>query len=269
MFSFIIIVATSMVMAAATVQFLPGAVWPNRLEVLKLAMIFAVIGGLFSLLHPSKKMRSARVLVGLGHSWLSREAVFAFLFTLFTAATYFADSAALDRALSQALGVAAAVFGLALVLSIGQLYKLDVQHYWKNPVHYFSPFVSSFLLAAYFLIFEAGILQWDFLFFALWIIDVALLLFRILFSFKLLRDRSIMRYPGLRPLLWIALIFRLAASTLVMLHVMFLIIWAIPYLLATSILLDRFCFFAGTVQITPEVEIGSIREERMKAAASA
>lgn len=269
MFSFFSIIAAGMVISTSAVDFLPEIDWPNQMDVLRTAVVFAVVGGLFSLLHPGKKMRSPRAIIGFGHSWLSREAVFTLLFTLLAGAAYFVDLAVPDEYVSQWLNVTAAVFGLALVISIGQIYRLEGQRYWKNPIQYLSPLASTFLMASCFLVFEAGALQWDLLFFTFWVIDAALLLFRILFSFRLLRQRQAMVYPGLRPLIWFAFLFRLAASILVMLHVMFLILWAIPYLLAVTVFLDRFCFFAGAMHVTPAAEIGRIREARMKTAASA
>ncbi|MCP5105561.1 MAG: dimethyl sulfoxide reductase anchor subunit, partial [bacterium] len=113
-----------------------------------LLWVFILIGTgvMISFFHLGRKGRFLRAVVGVGHSWLSREVIVAGIFAVFAGGGYFLVSSGKGAGLLFlviGIGVVSAVF---LVLTIGMVYNLVTRLSWSGFFNWFAPFSAALLL---------------------------------------------------------------------------------------------------------------------------
>lgn len=128
-FTWAMLAAAGLALGAA----LGGPPWLTRP-----ALALVIAGGAASFLHLGRKARAHRSLRGLGHSWISREALLSALFGAALAA----------RAAGAGLAWPAALFGLALAWAIVRLYALEAQPFWRAWPNALAPLVVVAALGA-------------------------------------------------------------------------------------------------------------------------
>ena len=265
LFTTLIIIAAGMVLAVGDIHLLLYP-WEHTSSFLTISLVLIIVASLTSLLHLGRKERAHRAFIGLANSWLSREAVFAGLTGLFTAVS-------LGLALIGSAGFgfvvllsAASLASIILTVSIGMLYNLPVQLSWNGTENSLAPLISSFLLCSYVFVFWAQGLSFSIAFFVIWILDVFLFLLRASTFIRLGKNEHVLLFPSLRPYVFSGLAARFILSVGLMLLIV-LDEHALPlYFICATVLLDRFCLYAGTAQLSPKAEIASIKDQRMKAA---
>ena len=93
------------------------------------ALVFAVVGAAAPVLRIKKPLRSYRMLTGVGHSPLSRQAVLVSLFLLVLVVHW---ALVLAGMYALWLGILAVVIGAAAVLAAGLTYQLGSQPAWRH-----------------------------------------------------------------------------------------------------------------------------------------
>lgn len=121
----------------------------NALRKMAVAILAVnIIGSLLSLLHLGSPTGAYRAILGIGHSWLSREVVAFFLLN----AVVFSWAAILFRfnrsqALIRGVSLLASVVGLAAILVSAQVYYQMSSHpLWHSPITYLSFIATALLL---------------------------------------------------------------------------------------------------------------------------
>ena len=121
----------------------------NALRKMAVAILAVnIIGSLLSLLHLGSPTGAYRAILGIGHSWLSREVVAFFLLN----AVVFSWAAILFRfnrsqALIRGVSLLASVAGLAAILVSAQVYYQMSSHpLWHSPITHLSFIATALLL---------------------------------------------------------------------------------------------------------------------------
>lgn len=121
----------------------------NALRKMAVAILAVnIIGSLLSLLHLGSPTGAYRAILGIGHSWLSREVVAFFLLN----AVVFSWAAILFRfnrsqALIRSVSLLASVAGLAAILVSAQVYYQMSSHpLWHSPITHLSFIATALLL---------------------------------------------------------------------------------------------------------------------------
>ncbi|SMB39352.1 putative anaerobic DMSO reductase chain C anchor subunit [Serratia proteamaculans] len=121
----------------------------NALRKMAVAILAVnIIGSLLSLLHLGSPTGAHRAILGIGHSWLSREVVAFFLLN----AVVFSWAAILFRfnrsqALIRGVSLLASVAGLAAILVSAQVYYQMSSHpLWHSPITHLSFIATALLL---------------------------------------------------------------------------------------------------------------------------
>ncbi|MGO2155553.1 MAG: dimethyl sulfoxide reductase anchor subunit family protein [Serratia proteamaculans] len=121
----------------------------NALRKMAVAILAVnIIGSLLSLLHLGSPTGAYRAILGIGHSWLSREVVAFFLLN----AVVFSWAAILFRfnrsqALIRGVSLLASVAGLAAILVSAQVYYQMSSHpLWHSPITHLSFITTALLL---------------------------------------------------------------------------------------------------------------------------
>ncbi|CAI1800675.1 dimethyl sulfoxide reductase anchor subunit family protein [Serratia proteamaculans] len=121
----------------------------NALRKMAVAILAVnIIGSLLSLLHLGSPTGAYRAILGIGHSWLSREVVAFFLLN----AVVFSWAAILFRfnrsqALIRGVSLLASVVGLAAILVSAQVYYQMSSHpLWHSPITHLSFIATALLL---------------------------------------------------------------------------------------------------------------------------
>lgn len=111
--------------------------------------VVLVLGFLASFLHLGNPLNAPRAIVNFASSWLSREILFGVLFALTGAVFAFLQWRKIGSfALRNVVAWIAALFGLALVFSMSQVYMLETQPAWNNWITPVQFFATTFLLGA-------------------------------------------------------------------------------------------------------------------------
>jgi DMSO reductase anchor subunit len=142
-------------MVAITVLILAQPIWlteQKRFNALrKMAVVILavnIIGSMLSLLHLGSPTGAYRAILGIGHSWLSREVVAFFLLN----AVVFGWAAILFRfnrnhSLIRGVSLLASVAGLAAILVSAQVYYQMSSHpLWHSPITHLSFITTALLL---------------------------------------------------------------------------------------------------------------------------
>ena len=239
--------------------------WPDMAAALWWGFALAAGGVLISLFHLGRAAgRSWLAVLGLGHSWLSREAILAGFFAAAAGATAFALSFSMDW-FETALYTAAAL-GILTVVSIGFVYRLAGQEGWAGIQQLLAPLSTSLLFAAAILTGCVGAIWAAWAFWPLLAIDGLLATLRA--WRKMASGRLAPRlFPALRRPTAYAHGVRLVAGTIAPIPLFILSPAVVPWLVAAAVALDRFAFYAGTAQASPSAEVARIKAERMRRAA--
>jgi DMSO reductase anchor subunit len=118
---------------------------PAVLRSLALALAFLATAAVLSFFHLGKPVNAWRTLGNLGDSWLSREILFLLLTTGLLAAIFVLEWARGGSRMF-VVGVAAALSGAALILSMANIYRLEAVPSWNNAMTVFSFFMTAALV---------------------------------------------------------------------------------------------------------------------------
>jgi len=272
LFTAMVAIAAGIITGACAVVLSGSWIRPGTLRLLLLAAVFNVAaGGLSGFAHLGRPLNSTAVFRGLGHSYLSLEALLCLLFTILSASALFVLQAfGHEQGALSLLIAAASAFGLLSTVLTGMVYRLGPQLSWKTPAHVLGPLVSALLLAnsiALIFTLNQGITVFISSFFVLWCADFALAAVRLVF-FE--RNRRRNRYVVFRALAKYAVtmgVIRLILMILVSAVFIIDAYQAAPFIIACAILVDRFCLYAGSVRASPAAILGDERERRLSAAA--
>ena len=267
-FSALTIIAVGIVFAIAAVELFSADHIPWSAHAMWTAFGFALTALALSLLHLGRKRKFFLAVLGLRHSWLSREVLICVLFIVFVVIASLSIQFAVARAwVTVSVGLAS-VAGLAATLSMGMIYLLEGQIGWQGAKQVFAPVVGSLYLAGS-IVFSWAPTPWiAWIFWPLLVLDGALCGKRY-YSFhrNVLGETHLMVFPHLRALTSAGYLTRAMLGTI--LPILLVISWrtAIPVSVIIAIILDRFALYAGSMQHTPKAEIARIKAERMRAAA--
>ncbi len=269
----LLIFTAFMILAAGTVMAVGAAHAfhaPREHPAVYLAAALALIaaGLAASFFHLGRKDRAHRAVLGLAHSWLSREVVSAAVFGQTTALAFLTCVTGGGGMLFDLFLYGAVVSSVLLLAALGMVYRLPRQRTWKGPATLASPLLSAGFLAAGLLVPGTEVFPLVIGFSALGTVDFVLFLLRVTLLIRASKYRPGLLFPNLATVLRPAFVLRLVASIGAWTAALLFESAAAPALIALSILLDRFLFYAGAVKETPRSETAKIKDERMKAAAS-
>jgi DMSO reductase anchor subunit len=162
---------------------------------------------------------------------------------------------------------AGAISAIIMTWTIGMVYHLPGRFTWEEFPYSAAPLVTSFFLGSYWIIFfsEAG--TWfELIFFILWLLDFLMALARAVTFRRLMKNQYRFEFPHLIPLTRTGHMTRLILSLVLIPVFLFTFSRTILFIIMVSILLDRLCFYAGTVGVSPKSEIAFQKAERMKQA---
>jgi len=236
-----------------------------------LAVISAVAfcGTLISLLHLGRKERFLRAILGISHSWLSREVWIAGIFTAATVLSFLFSliSDPQLRIIISLIVNTAAAFGVTLTWTIGMVYQLSTRITWKGMVNASSPFLTALLLglSCTSLILNAsggpGLV-----FIVLWIVDFGFAVVRSEVFRRLAINHHRMVFARLISLTRWGYSIRIGLSFGIIVFSFISLKWAVVAIIIASIILDRCCFYSAVTDFSPRSEISVLKSERMKKA---
>lgn len=231
-------------------------------NLLLLSLILLITGGAFSFLHLGKKGRAVRSLIGLPHSWLSREIALLTLYGLALTGTVAAIKTEAFQ-YTTSLHAMATVLALVLCLTIGMVYNLSSQLAWRGIVNLLQPVTGALVLASVLFIGKQGM---EARFISLIVVDLILSLIRYR-RFAQLRqlDEIIVFEKEYERAAWVWLA-RQSAWAFMVTAVIFGYPLAAGVLASAVILMDRFLFYAAAVRLTPGNIIAGQKKDRMEAA---
>jgi DMSO reductase anchor subunit len=267
LFTALVVIAAGITMAVAVVHLLQPASLAFAMPLLVTAFALTATGGAISLLHLGRKERAGRAVLGLAHSWLSREA---FLSGVFAAATLTA-LVVLLFGLSPlwytiAVSVASAS-GLFMTVAVGKLYDLGAQAGWRGMAQVLTPPVAALLLCSALICMAPGGTRHAAGFYGLWLADMVLLALRRRVLARNLREGAAFSFPVLSRVssraYWLRTLVSAAAVVLFALPDGPAVVVAV---IAVVIVLDRFCLYGAAARSTPAGEMARLRAERLQAA---
>jgi len=268
LFTALLVIAAGIAVGASGC-FLFLSLIPRHLVTL-LAWSFALssAGALFSFLHLGRKGRTPQVIRGIGRSWLSREALAAALFTIGIGIAMILALGKTRSLLDEALA-AISLLGLATTLCIGMLYHLPGQLTWKGRLPASTPAVSSLYLGSSFTLIVS--LQYRatcfiHIFFFLWASDFALSVARRQRFANQSRHRRALLFPRLAPAVSFLHLLRLLFPFGVAFSIIDEAFWPVPFVIMAQVVMDRFTFYAGALQMTPRALFLELKDERMRSA---
>ncbi len=262
-FTWAIIVSAGVVCACAAAIFTESGDWPDLPAALWCAAALAGAGLLVSFLHLGRVSRAYKAVFGFAHSWLSREAVLASLFTV--ASIVSASALLLGHEWTAAFLAVAAILGLLAALAVGLVYRLRGQEGWHGTENALGPAVTALYLASAILLGCVGSAWSHWIFWPLLAIDLILAILR-RGRFTRLKTAPPL-FPGLLASTFRLHLARLLLGSVLAAVFVFVASWIVPYLVAIAALIDRFCLYAGTAQVSPKAEVARVKRERMERAA--
>jgi len=262
-FTWAIIVSVGVVFASAAAIFSGAGDWPDLPTALWWSAALACAGLLISFLHLGRAGRAFKAAFGFTHSWLSREAVLAALFTV----SIIVSAAALWLAYewTAALLALAAALGLATALAVGFVYRLPGQEGWSGVENALGPIITTLYLSSAILLGCIGAAWSHWIFWPLLVIDLALAILRRR-RFACLKTVSPL-FPALQAPTRRIYLARLLVGSALAAAFVFIAPWFVPYLVVAATLMDRFALYAGTAQASPKDEVARVKRERMERAA--
>jgi hypothetical protein len=258
---------------------LSGALNPfSSAAIAWLGFVIAAVGLTVSFFHLGKAHRALMAVLGVAHSWLSREVMLAAAFAGCTLAAAVAGTLGSDW--TAVLLIAAAVFGLAATMTIGMIYNLPGQYGWSGIGNRLGPLISTVYLAAAVALGWAGIIWAHWVFWPALVLDFLLSIDR--YGTFRAKKSTPMLFPRLRRITTVGHVARLIIGSILpagwVLVVAIIKMQAgqasatgglaltnmvVPFFIAAAIVLDRLVFYAGTVQASPRAEVARVKGERM------
>ncbi len=225
---------------------------------LPLALGIVLVGMAGSLFHLTRPLLSWRVVQGIGHSWLSREAL---------AAAAFAVAIALAIVLPYPATVAlSAGIGLAAIWAIALVYQLPYQIGWRGRA-LISALSGTALIAAAYMAATPGASQpWRWVFVVICGHDWAWAMIFARRHARLRQRPGVIRFPRLENLLRTLLVVRIGAY-LIAVAALWSCSWLAVVAAGVVVVVDRTAFYAATAQVTPHTQVASLRGKRLRAAA--
>lgn len=266
LFTVLATVSSGLVIGAAVLMLGGEELLPIHRELLLISFIPALVGTLFSLFHLGHKERFLRAILGTPHSWLSREVVLAGMLVASTGGGYWLMvTGGIPYIIMSVVGIAA-LSGIFLTWTIGMVYHLPGRSTWRGLAAAVSPLVTALLAAAYLPVLLTGDSHYKKIFFVVWGIDAAASLVRSYTFMRVHRERGVFLFPRLVPvvagghLLRSVLLAGAGVSAVFSVHVL------VSVFVVLNIAIDRFCLYAGTVEVSPAVEVAILKTERMEEA---
>ncbi|HLP58433.1 MAG TPA: DmsC/YnfH family molybdoenzyme membrane anchor subunit [Candidatus Deferrimicrobium sp.] len=228
------------------------------------------MGIIISLFHLGRKERLLRAILGIRHSWLSKEVLFAGFFTVTTGGVFILMNTGQGSNLIDLTIAAALISAMIMTWTIGMVYNLSGRFTWEGLPYAAAPLVTAFLLGSYWIIFFTKPNAWfESIFFIWWLLDYMMALSRAVTFRKLMMSKHRFEFPHLIFLTRVGHMARLILSFFLMMAILFLSRGIVLFFIIGSIILDRLCFYTGTVGISPKAEIAFHKAERMKEAVNA
>lgn len=247
---------------------LVGIYWSGVERYLLLTAALSGVGIIISLFHLGRKERLLRAILGIRHSWLSREVIFAGLFTIFTVGVFILVNTGQGANLIDLAAAAAVIAAVIMAWTIGMVYNLSGRFTWAGLPYSVAPLVTALLLGTYGIIFfnTKPNSRLELLFFMLWLLDFIMALSRAVTFRKLMKNKYRFEFPHLIFFTQAGHMTRLILSSCLIIAILFLFRRTVLFIIIGNIILDRLCFYAGTVGVSPRSEIAFQKAERMKEA---
>jgi len=234
------------------------------LVIVVVAAACAASGGAISFLHLGRKGRAPRAVLGVSHSWLSREVIMLSLFVVFLVGTIAAFQNEAAKEYLPTLFAMCAAAGLVLCLTIGMVYNLGAQLAWKGLANMIQPAIGALVLAAV-LYPEGGTISLPFAAFIA--VDLVFSLVRHRRHALLSQLKEAVVFPD--QYIWTGKLWMLRQGLWSFITAG--VIFGYPLFSAgcaiATIFVDRLLFYAGAVQAKPSSRIAIERRERMEQAA--
>lgn len=267
LFTVMSIVAAGL-MTGLSWMLLTGTYWPGYNYYLLLLVILVGIGMVISLFHLGRKERFMRAIVGVRHSWLSREVIFASVFAISTGAIFIFMNTGQAAILIDLAVAAAVISALIMTWIIGMVYDLSGRFTWAGFPYSMAPFMSTLLLGSYWIIlFDKHPKIWlELLFLIIWLFDFLMALLRTMTFRRLMDNKYRFEFPHLIMFTRVGYIARLILTFCLIAANLLLFKRTVLFMIIANIILDRLCFYAGAVGVSPRSEIAFQKAERMKEA---
>ncbi len=232
------------------------------------AFISISIGTLISLFHLGRKERFMRAILGIQHSWLSREVVMASMLAVSAGGAYGLLVLDMMRELFIYAVAIGAVAGLMLAATIGMVYNLMGRTTWNGIINRWAPVISALLLGTGSIYIFSWQPRFKEVFLILWAADLLFAVGRAVIFFKGKRGETLFVFPQLLNLTGYAHGIRLVFSLIMLVASLTQYYPAITGMVVGTILLDRYALYTGTVEVSPRSEIAAEKAIRMHRALS-
>lgn len=272
-FTALAIIASGLVIGTAIMMFMKVLIVGGReflqvhRELWYCSFILAALGTIFSLFHLGRKERFWRAMLGISHSWLSREVVLAGLLVGSAGTGYGLMLVEVSPGYVMSLAGIAGVSALLLTWTIGMVYHLPGRTTWRGLVTVAAPLVTALAGAAVLPVFF--IKDWQYLkvFLVIWVIDILTATLRAQGFFRLKQEKKTnihFVFPQHLPFVFPAHMARLSFTLVLLIAVIFSWHTIVATVMVTIIFLDRYCLYSGALQVSPRVEMASLRDQRLQ-----
>jgi len=242
-----------------------GITWPGIGRDFLLTLALVGVGIVISFLHLGRRERFLLAASGIKHSWLSREVITAGIFFVSTGCGYIFMK--IGQAVLSDLAVTAAfIAALYMTWTIGMVYNIPGRFTWEGFPNTAAPVVTALLLGSFRLTLFSRRSLFDWMFFIMWLVDFLMALSRAQAFRSQMKDKYKFVFPRLLLPTRVGHMARLVSSFSLMIMAIFS--WKSPilFMIIGNIILDRLCFYAGAVEVSPKSEMASRKAERMKEA---
>jgi DMSO reductase anchor subunit len=263
-FTVMAIAAAGMMVGIAGMQS-GGIIWPGIGRDFLITLVLAGVGIVVSFLHLGRRERFILAAAGVKHSWLSREVITAGIFFVSTGSgTIFMK---IGQAVLSDLAVTAAfIAALYMTWTIGMVYNIPGRFTWEGFPNTAAPVVNALLLGSFRLILFSRRSLFEWMFFIMWLVDFLMALSRAQAFRSRMENKHTFVFPQYLFLTRVGHMSRLVLTFSMMTSAIFS--WKGPmlFMIIGNIILDRLCFYAGAMEVSPKSEIASQKAERMKEA---
>ena len=244
-----------------------GTYLPGYHHYLLLTVVLAGMGVAISLFHLGRKEKFLRAIVGVRHSWLSREVIVASAFAISAGAVFIFVNTGQAAILIDLAAAAAVISALIMTWTIGMVYNLSGRFTWEGFPYLMAPFMSALLLSYWIILFNTMPKIWlKLLFLIIWLFDFLMALLRTKTFRRLLDNKYRFEFPHLILFTRVGYMARLILTFCLIAGVLLSLKRIVLFIIIANIILDRLCFYAGTVGVSPRSEIAFQKAERMKEA---
>lgn len=263
---FTVLAITAAGMMVGIAGMLPaGVIWPGIGLDFLITLCLVGVGIAVSFLHLGRREKFLLAAAGLKHSWLSREVITAGIFFLSTGCGTIFMKVGL-AVLSDLAVTSAFIAALYMTWTIGMVYNISGRFTWEGFPNTAAPVVTALLLGCFRLTLFSRRPLFEWMFFLMWLVDFLMALPRAQAFRSQMNEKYKFVFPQLLFLTRVGHMARLVLSFSVMILVIFS--WKSPilYMIICNIILDRLCFYAEAMEISPKSETASLKAERMKEA---